>query len=105
MSDDEKDEQGMESLHRDILQLKNELAGEVGEPTRRDFVVGGAALLAGGALVATSGTAAAQATPGGNVGSASNPALKVYTDVFHFNERTSDPSSPEDGEMWYNSSA
>jgi len=56
----------------------------------------------GGAAVASQ---TAEAAPAGEIGTSSNPLLQTHTDRLVLNERTSDPSSPVDGELWYNSSA
>lgn len=56
----------------------------------------------GGAAVASQ---TVEAAPSGEIGTASNPLLQTHVDRLVLNERTSDPSSPADGELWYNSSA
>jgi len=56
----------------------------------------------GGAAVASQ---TAEAAPAGEIGTSSNPLLQTHVDRLVLNERTSDPSSPADGELWYNSSA
>jgi len=48
------------------------------------------------------GTAEA-ATPSGEVGTPSNPYLRAYVDRMVWIGRTSDPSSPDDGTVWYRS--
>jgi hypothetical protein len=74
-----------------------------GSSTRRGVL---AAIMAGGAYaLGWASNAVAAATPAGDVASASDPAEYVYTDKVNFNPRTSDPSSPDDGTMWYNESA
>lgn len=107
--DDDAEEKSIEDIHREILSLRDKVADEVGLPTRRDVLkVSSGAVLAGGALViGGSGNAAASHGGGtsGDVASASEPALRVFVDTWHFHERTSDPSSPSNGSMWYNSSA
>jgi len=56
----------------------------------------------GGAAVASQ---TVEAAPSGEIGTSANPLLQTHVDRLVFNERTSDPSSPADGELWYNSSA
>lgn len=80
--------------------------------SRRDVLAGGGALgigalLGGGArYVLTEPAAASHGTsPDGLAGAASEPLLRVHTDRVVLHERTSDPASPSDGELWYNSSA
>jgi len=56
----------------------------------------------GGAAVASQ---TAEAAPAGEIGTSLSPLLQTHVDRLVLNERTSDPSSPADGELWYNSSA
>lgn len=102
MSDDDG-KKSIEEIHQEIIALRDSF-----RPTRRDVLVGGTALLAGGALV-VGGSGGAAASHGGgtsgDIASAATPALHVFVDTFHFHERTTDPSSPSNGTMWYNSSA
>lgn len=96
--DDDGEDQSIEDLQREIIALRDKL-----QPTRRDVVVGGAMLLTGGALVyGGAGTAAADdGSESGQIGTAAEPALSVYTDTFTFHERSSVPSSPDDGTEVY----
>lgn len=66
---------------------------------RRAVLTGLAGLGAAGVFAA--GNATAQATPSGEIGTASNPYLRAYVNRKVFTARTSDPSSPDDGTQWY----
>ena len=73
--------------------------------TRRGVLAGALGIAAFGAAGGYfAGGAAAQSSPSGTVGTASNPYLRAYVDRVAF-VYTSDPSSPADGTLWYNSSA
>lgn len=71
--------------------------------TRRGALalIGAAGLYAAGWV----SNAAAQVVPSGTIGSDSEPALTVYADTVNYSPRTSDPSSPDDGESWFNEDA
>lgn len=74
-----------------------------GSTTRRGVL---AALL--GALVYGLGwlsSAVTAQTASGQISNASEPAENVYVERVHLSPRTSDPSSPADGTMWYNEDA
>lgn len=71
--------------------------------TRRNVLVGLAGLGAAGVFGA--GRASAQASASGEVGTPSNPYLRAYIDTVNFTARTTDPSSPADGTLWYNQDA
>lgn len=58
------------------------------------------AAASGLSLPALMGSAAAQT---GKVGTDSNPYQSAYVTEIKFESRTSDPSSPDNGEMWYRS--
>lgn len=66
---------------------------------RRAVLTGLAGLGAAGVFAA--GNATAQATPSGEIGTATNPYLRAYVNRKVFVARTSDPSSPDDGTQWY----
>lgn len=75
---------------------------------RRQFMAAGAgAVLGSGMIGYAAGEAEADSAtaPSGTVGSASDPFERIYADRLVFVERTSDPSSPADGTIWYNSDA
>lgn len=80
---------------------------ERSEVTRRRVLASAAAIAAAGAAgyVTGSGSARAQATPSGQIGTLSDPLTVAYVDRVAFHPRTSDPSSPPDGMAWYNSEA
>jgi len=59
-----------------------------------------AAVLSTVGLAGLTGQVSAQS---GNVGTSSNPYQTAYVDTLTFVGRTSDPSSPSDGQMWYRS--
>lgn len=66
------------------------------------------AILAGAAGIASIGatgllTQAAAADPAGQVGTSADPYQHIYMDTASFVGRTTDPSSPADGTIWYRS--
>jgi len=67
--------------------------------TRRKLLVGIAGIGAAGAFA--TGRASAQTTPSGEIGTASNPYLRAHINRMRLVPRTSDPSNPPDGAMWY----
>lgn len=69
--------------------------------SRRAYLTGVAGLGAAGVFAA--GRASAQTAPEGTVGTPTNPYLVAYIDRMNFSARTTDPSSPDDGELWYRS--
>lgn len=76
------------------------------EMSRRAVLATAVGIAGAGAAGHLTGRAAADdGSASGTIGTASNPAMRVYVDTYHFHERTSDPSSPSDGTIWYNSSA
>ena len=63
-------------------------------------------LAAAGAAGYLSGRASAQSSPSGTFpASGSDPLLKIRADRVRLVPRSSDPSNPDDGELWYNDSA
>ena len=63
-------------------------------------------LAAAGAAGYMTGRASAQSSPSGTFpASGSDPLLKIRADRIRLVPRSSDPSSPNDGELWYNDSA
>jgi len=66
---------------------------------RRAVLTGLAGLGAAGVFGA--GRASAQSTPEGQVGTDTNPYLVAHMERLQFSARTSDPSSPSDGLVWY----
>lgn len=64
-------------------------------------LIGAVALYLGGWV----SNAVAQVTPSGTIANDSEPALTVYADTVNYYPRTSDPSSPDDGESWFNEDA
>lgn len=105
MSDD-GDEPSIERLQSRMAALESMLSAVNSEKTRRDVLkIGTGAATATAAWAVFGGSAAAQSTGNGDVGSASNPALRVYLDRAHMIDLGQDPSSPSDGDAWYNSNA
>lgn len=81
-------------------------ANEQREMSRRAVLATAVGIAGAGAAGHLSGRAAASdGSASGQIGTAAKPALRVYVDTFHFHERTTDPSSPANGSMWYNSTA
>lgn len=76
-----------------------------GEATisRRTMLTGAFGLAAAGSAGFFVGQVQA-ADPAGEVGTSTNPYLRAYVDRMVFTPRSSDPSSPADGTLWYNSS-
>lgn len=72
--------------------------------TRRGILAGVIAAVMYGLGWLTGGVTA-QTSTSGNIASASEPAEYVYVERVHVVARTSDPSSPDDGTLWYNESA
>lgn len=70
------------------------------ETSRRNILVGVVGL---GALSAGFGLggAAGQSNPEGEIGTAANPYLRAHLDEARFIARSSDPSNPDDGTLWY----
>lgn len=75
---------------------------ELDSASRRQLLAA-VGVAAAGATGYFAGSASA-ATPAGTVGTSTNPYLRAYVDTIAFVD-TSDPSSPDDGTLWYNSSA
>lgn len=100
-------EQESDELEEQIERHSHGRGDESARATRRDVLAVAAGVAAAGAAGYYTGTATAShgTTPSGEVGSASEPFLRVHTDRLVLHERTTDPSSPADGELWYNSSA
>lgn len=76
--------------------------------TRRQFILATGYLAMGatlGGAVVQALAETASADPSGQRGTASDPLELVYTDQLVLHERTSDPSSPANGTLWYNSTA
>jgi len=75
-------------------------AQQGGSQTRRRLLTTAAGVAGAGALGAYSGLAGAQ--PSGTFpASTEDPLLKIRADRIRLVGRTSDPSSPTDGELWY----
>lgn len=72
---------------------------------RRQVLASAAGIASAGAAGYLLGTESVQAAPSGEAGTQSEPLLRTWNDSCVLVERTSDVSSPADGEMWYNSSA
>jgi hypothetical protein len=70
--------------------------------TRRDALglLTGASISAGALTLASNPTTAA--TAGNTVATRSNPADVMATDRIQLVSQSSDPSSPSDGDIWYN---
>lgn len=73
--------------------------------TRRGVIATAATAAGLGAAGYYSGKAAAQTTGSGEIASQSNPALRVYVNRVHLVDLGSEPSSPGDGSIYYNSNA
>lgn len=76
---------------------------QVNTKTTRRSVLG--SIVGGVALYGVLGKASAQTTGTGEIASQANPALRVYVNRVHFVDLGSEPSSPGDGSMYYNSNA
>ena len=88
------DQEAMDSEESDEIELGR----------RRLLAASG--LAAAGAAGYLSGRASAQSSPSGTFpASGSDPLLKIRADRIRLVPRSSDPSSPDDGELWYNDSA
>ena len=75
--------------------------------TDRRSVVKATLLAAAASIVgfgAGASTTAAQ-EPSGDVGTAATPFDRAHVNIMSFVARTSDPSDPDDGTMWYNEEA
>jgi len=42
------------------------------------------------------------ASPSGTIGTSAEPLIRVYSDQVVFVNKSSDPSSPDNGTIWYN---
>lgn len=93
------DEATREELLERIEELEAQLAGR---RSRRRFLATAAGVAGAGAVGAWAGLAEAQ--PSGTFpASTDDPLLKIRADRVRLVGRTSDPSSPDDGTMWYRS--
>lgn len=72
--------------------------------TRRQVLASAVGVAMAGAAGYLFGTGTAQAATVGTVGTDANPYERAFVDRIVFEDIT-DPSSPDDGEFWYNSSA
>lgn len=70
------------------------------QTTRRALL---AAIGIAGAGAAGYGVGTVEAAASGEVGTSTNPYLRAYVDRMVWVGRTSDPSSPDDGTVWYRS--
>ena len=71
--------------------------------SRRSFLAKAAGIAAAGAL-GIYATDSVQAAPAGTFPAVTDdPLLKIRADRVRFIGRTSDPSAPDDGTMWYRS--
>jgi len=75
------------------------------EVDRRQVLASAAGIASAGAAGYLLGTGNAAAAPSGEVGTSADPLLHAFADSMVLTERTSDVSSPSNGEMWYNSTA
>jgi hypothetical protein len=80
--------------------MTDETTDDETDRTRRNVLVSVAGLGALG-LGFGAGQASGQSAPDGEIGTSSNPYLRAWIDRQVFVGRTSDPSSPADGTMWY----
>jgi hypothetical protein len=71
---------------------------------RRDILVSAAAMAGAGSLGVVVGSSGVAAAPTGTFPTSSDdPLLKIRADRIRLIGRTSDPSSPDDGTIWYRS--
>lgn len=98
----ERERTKREKLEQAFVELQEYVPQVNYHPTRRDVI---ASIIGGAGLYALLGKAQAQTTGSGEIASQANPALRVYVERVHFVDLGSDPSSPTDGSMWYNSNA
>lgn len=86
---------------------KSRGADETDTTTSRRGFLGAvvAAVATVSALVGYGAGTAEAATPSGEVGTAAEPFRRAYADRMVFVPRTTDPSSPANGTLWYNESA
>lgn len=76
-----------------------------GTSRRRVLTWTGGTVLAAYGVGHYSGRATAQTTPSGTFpADTDDPLLKIRTDRIEHVPRSSDPSSPDDGTLWYNGS-
>lgn len=76
------------------------------EVTRRQVLAAATGAAAAGAAGYVTGTETGSAqSASGQVGTLTDPYLRVNVDRLVLVPRTSDPSSPEDGSAWYNEDA
>ena len=76
------------------------------EYRRREVLAAAAGMATVGAAGYMTGRASAQSSPTGTFPVSSDPALlKLRADRLRLVPRSSDPSSPDNGTMWYNDSA
>ena len=72
--------------------------------TRRAILGGTVALLGTGGWLAYA-VERAKAAAAGVIGTSTNPYTRAYVTTVNFEDLGADPSSPDDGTMWYNSNA
>jgi len=69
---------------------------------RRDILVSAAAMAGAGSLGVVVGSSGVAAAPTGTFpASSDDPLLKIRADRIRLIGRTSDPSTPDDGTIWY----
>lgn len=95
-----------EELTRDELigrieSLENQLAEADGGYSRRSVIAAAAGVATAGAAGVYSTGIVAAAPSGTFPASTDDPLLKIRADRIRLVGRTSDPSSPDDGTMWY----
>ena len=97
------DGQTREELLARIETLERQLAEAEGGYSRRSVIAAAAGIAAAGAM-GVYATGDASAAPTGTFPVAGeDPLLKIRADRVRLVGRTSDPSSPDDGTMWYRS--
>jgi len=95
------DEMGEEQLRQEVRRLRSELEAAESGYSRRS-VLAAAAGLAGAGAAGLYSVGIASAAPSGTFpASGDDPLLKIRADRVRLVPRTSDPSGPDDGVMWY----
>jgi hypothetical protein len=78
--------------------------GGTSDVTRRAILGGTVAILGTGGWLAYA-VERAKAAAAGVIGTSTNPYTRAYVTTVNFEDLGADPSSPDDGTMWYNSNA
>lgn len=105
MTNDNLQDLSKDELIERVHELEGELEAEQSGISRRGVIRTGGLTVAGLAALLFASDPAAAAPTGTFPVSTSDPLLKVRADRLRLVPRTSDPSSPDDGTMWFNESA